>query len=68
MAIQNDNTVNPQAPKTWTGNPVNIKKESQGGAPGKALDALNTYATGPEYSSPHNYDVGQQDEAKSRSR
>jgi hypothetical protein len=45
-----------------------IGKEPSGGAPGKSLGRNNTYVKDYEYSSSGNYDVGQQDTDKSRSR
>jgi hypothetical protein len=55
-------------PPTIRGTQVKISGEPGSGDGPKALGDQNAYAPGSEYSSPHNYDVGQQDSDKSRSR
>jgi hypothetical protein len=55
-------------PPTISGTQVKITGEPGSGGGRKGLDDLNTYVRDSEYSSAHNYDVGQQDADKSRSR
>jgi hypothetical protein len=55
-------------PPTIRGTQVKISGEPGSGDGRKAMGDLNTYAQDSEFSSAHNYDVGQQDSDKARSR
>jgi hypothetical protein len=55
-------------PTRLVGEQVRISGEPGSGGGPKALGDNNTYVQDSEFSSAHNYDVGQQDADKSRSR
>jgi hypothetical protein len=55
-------------PTRIRGEQVTITGEPGSGDGPKAMGSLNTYVQDSEYSSAHNYDVGQQDTDKARSR